>query len=86
MRPGCPRKNQHFYGFLIDEDGTFLVEDVAPGTYQLMISFTEPVGDDMYGGRQIGSVNRDLVVAEAADGPASQPVTLGEFKVELMKQ
>jgi len=64
-------------------DGSFRVEDVAAGTYQLLLNFIEAEGGYFGGGRPVGSLTKEVVVPEMPGGRSDEPLDLGELKLQL---
>ena len=74
-------RNVRQYQLLFDEDGTFRVEDVLPGTYELRIRITKPVkGDASYSREQpeLGSLTREVVIPDG-----KEPFSLGKLIVPV---
>jgi RNA polymerase sigma factor (sigma-70 family) len=76
------------YYFGVRPDGSFIVEDVAPGTYLLEVRFTEPPEDPLdrewyltHNSPPIVSLTRQIIVTEATDGQSNEPVDAGVFSV-----
>jgi hypothetical protein len=53
---------QHSYVLLFEEDGSFTVPNVPPGSYMIQISPTDPRQPNNY--RQIGNLNTQVTVPE----------------------
>ena len=80
---------QQRYYFGLKLDGSFVVEDVLPGTYRLEIRVTEPPRDplDPEGGfaftPEIGSLTKEVVVPEASPDQAEQAFDSGVFTMRF---
>jgi len=77
------RKNHRYYAVRIAENGSFRIENVLPGTYQLGINLTEPSDDRFGSGPPIGSLARDVDVPEIPGGVTDEPLNLGELTIQL---
>jgi len=81
-------KQQRYY-FGLKPDGSFVVEDVLPGAYQLQIRVTAPPKDplDPEGGftftPEIGSLTKGVVVPEASPEQPEQPFDSGVFTLQF---
>ncbi|MBI2925361.1 MAG: carboxypeptidase regulatory-like domain-containing protein, partial [Verrucomicrobia bacterium] len=65
-------------------DGSFRIDDVPAGEYQLQLMFTEPGAAGNPGmGRPIGSISKEVVVPEIPEGRSDEPLDLGELKLQL---
>lgn len=76
--------NQHYYAPTWSEDGSFRIDDVLPGRYQLTLMFMEP--GDNFPQTSIGSISRDVEVPEIPGGQTDEPLDLGELKLTLRSQ
>jgi hypothetical protein len=77
------RRNHRYYAFRFDEDGSFTIENVAPGDYSLSVHLAEPGAREWEPGAPIGSINRDVTVPEIPDGVSDEPLDLGELVVQV---
>ena len=83
-------KQQRYY-FGLNPDGSFVVEDVLPGTYQLQIRVTELPADplDPEGGLafafapETGSLTKELIVPEPSADQAEQRFDAGVFTLQF---
>lgn len=70
------------YGLEIENDGSFRIEDVPPGNYELRIRVTKPDESQQrnpFGNEQeLGSLVRDIVVSEG-----KEPLDLGTLRVAM---
>lgn len=78
------RKNMRSYTLIMNEDGTFRVDDVLAGKYDLQIRLTDPRNDRGYQ-NAIGTLMTNVSVPEIPDAPAAAPLDLGTFEVPLTK-
>jgi peroxiredoxin len=79
------QKNTHHFGLTIEADGSFRINDVPPGTYELRGELREgPASDIPIGGKVLGRINQDVLVPERpADNP-NEPLDLGELVLQLV--
>ncbi|MEM6458785.1 MAG: carboxypeptidase regulatory-like domain-containing protein [Planctomycetota bacterium] len=78
---GGPRRH---YSFGLEADGTFRIDNVPPGTYNLSLSLREPpVGNQCGMGEPIGSFSQVVTVPPLPDGVdyLAEPLDLGELTV-----
>ena len=86
------QRMERTYMLLFSPDGSFRVNDVPPGTYELSVTPTEPPAPvKMAGGgtsffavgtTPIGSVKVEVVVPEIGDAQEGTPVDLGMFRLK----
>jgi thiol-disulfide isomerase/thioredoxin/protocatechuate 3,4-dioxygenase beta subunit len=80
--------NRKHYGFAINSDGTFRIDDVLPGTYMLNVSIDKPLpGRSCGNGDSVGQVNQEVTVSELAEGVTYDPVPmdLGTISITPIK-
>ena len=77
--PGRPRRQYHFG---VAADGTFRIDDVEPGDYRLLISFSEVPGVNTAIGPTIADVEHVVHVPETPAGQSDEPVDIGELTVK----
>jgi hypothetical protein len=77
------RRNHRYYAFRFDEDGSFRIENVAPGDYSLSVQIAEPGAREWEPGAPIGSITRDVTVPEIPEGVSDEPLDLGELVIEV---
>ena len=66
--------------FQLQDDGSFRIEDVLPGTYELEVEIVEFPGDDRWRfGRTIASVTSEIVVPEMPGGRSDEPLDIGSL-------
>jgi peroxiredoxin len=79
------QKDTHYFGLVLDANGTFRINDVPPGTYELRGELREgPASDFPVGGKVLGRVNQDVLVPDRVDKP-NEPFDLGELTVQIVK-
>ncbi len=81
------RKQYRFYASKIEHNGSFRIEDVPAGKYQLEISvFKPPVGRQCCSfGEPIGEVKHEFEVAEMPGGRSDEPLDIGTLELEIVK-
>ncbi len=83
--------SQRSYCAFCNEDGSFLVPDIPPGTYELKIEVTDPrpglvgPGQLPFGGKTVGTLVREVVVPELSTGQTNDCIDLGIFEVASEK-
>jgi beta-lactamase regulating signal transducer with metallopeptidase domain len=65
-----------------DKDGSFRIEDVAPGTYELKIPVSLP-SDKTTCGPDRATMGEATLPVTVPDGPEDQPVEVGDVKVRV---
>lgn len=87
-----PGEFSNYYSFKVESDGSFRIDDVAAGKYELDLRITDPhpnsmsVADAPAGFEtQIGNVNYDFSVPEMPEGQDDEPLDLGTIKATLYK-
>ena len=73
------RSYQHFPLLLDKADGTFRVDDVPPGRYELRVSVAAS-GTPKY--EHLGGLTREFTVPPVPGGQSDEPVDLGTLTVE----
>jgi thiol-disulfide isomerase/thioredoxin len=80
------RKARRSFSFKINDDGTFRIEDVPAGTYQLNVTLNEPPPPNQCGfGEPIGSAAKEFTVEAMETGRSDEPQDLGALDVEMYK-
>jgi peroxiredoxin len=80
------QKQRRNYAVKIEHDGTFRVEDVPAGKYELRISVHEPpVGNQCGFGELIGLVTHEFEVPEMPGGRSDEPLDIGNLELEIKK-
>ena len=75
------------YAVKVEPDGSFRVEDVPAGKYQLSIHVYEPpVGRQCGFGELIGSLSHEFAVPEMPGGRSDQALALGDLVLEVVKR
>jgi len=78
---------QRNYAALCNPDGSFLVPDIPPGTYELRIEVKEAnpgsVGPSRFPfeGQAVGSLNTEVTVPDLAENSSDNPVDLGTLEL-----
>ena len=81
------RKQSRHYAVKIEHDGTFRVEDVPAGKYELRITVYEPpVGRQCGFGEFIGSVSHGFDVPEMPGGRSDEPLNIGTLELVIKKR
>lgn len=76
------KRKQRTYTLLFETNGTFRVDNVEPGEYQIYISLTNPDRPDNYY-EHIGSANRNVSIPAAKAGEATVPFDVGPTAVQV---
>ncbi len=79
------RAAQRVYQLQFDPDGSFKIEDVPAGTYELRIRVTEPLKPDQSGyvaTPELGSLTREVVVPAMPGGRSDEPLDLGVLRLQ----
>jgi thiol-disulfide isomerase/thioredoxin len=77
------RRAERSYWVNFNPDGSFRIDDVPPGTYELRINVTEPLkpGENRWGpvppDKVLASLTREVIVPQPASGQSDQPLDLG---------
>jgi peroxiredoxin len=74
---------------VLDRDGSFRVEDVEAGTYDLILVVNEPSHDPrgmMPSHLPLGSAHREVIVPPMPGGRSDEPLDLGAIRLELIKK
>lgn len=81
------REYARSYAFEISYDGTFRVEDVPAGAYDLRINLYEPPSGGLTGlWETIGSLNYEFEVPDMNDGRSDEPLDIGTLELEIRKR
>ena len=75
------------YPLRFEQDGSFRIDDVPAGSYELRIQVTEPRKDGEPPARpgtskEIASLTREVVVPEVVDGRSDKPLDLGVLQLQ----
>ncbi|HUS89807.1 MAG TPA: carboxypeptidase regulatory-like domain-containing protein [Desulfosporosinus sp.] len=72
-------------GFKIEGDGTFRIDDVPTGDYQLSVNAYEPPADPRaFRGKRIGLLSLHFKVPEMPDGRSDEPLNLGVLGLDVI--
>lgn len=74
--------NWRQYCFTIQEDGSFRIEDVIPGTYDLTVWLEEPFSSQGPP-EEIGGYHGTVEVPEMAEARSDEPLDLGELTLRM---
>ncbi len=86
MRINSPNSYTQF-GFRIETDGSFRVDDVPSGDYTLDFNAYGPPPDDRtYRGERIGLLSRSFNVPEIPGGRSDEPLELGNLELQIINQ
>jgi hypothetical protein len=75
-------RNQRSYVLLFDTNGSFRVDDVPPGEYQLEIAPTDP-DQEYYSYQRIGSLSRQVTIPDAPPGKPFEAFDLGIMQLAI---
>lgn len=76
------------FPLVVHSDGSFTVEDAAPGTYELNATLhAEPVNHGLppTGNKPLGVANQEVVVPELAADQSSDPIDIGNVTVKISR-
>jgi hypothetical protein len=76
-------ENARHYALSMSPDGSFRIEDVPAGTYDLRINLSEPGGGQPGMGEPIGSLSKEVIVPEMPGGRSDEPLDLGELTLQV---
>ena len=83
------RRAQRWYAAALEPDGSFRIEDVEAGVYDLHISVNErPLAPHTVGlgGDLLGSARREVTIPEMAGGRSEEPLDLGVVPLQPAKK
>jgi len=80
------RARYRYYVVRFGDDGSFRIEDVPPGKYDLNLTFNEPGPQNFSPGAYIGSVHREVEVAEIPGGQPDEPLDLGRLDLVVQSR
>jgi hypothetical protein len=72
------QKDRRFHAVVFAADGSFRIEDVQPGTYELQI---RPTGADIRGG-PVAHGEFIVIVPEIVEGDLEKPIDMGTIKLK----
>jgi len=71
------------WGFVIEDDGSFWIDDVPPGRYEMMVRLFEP-GSNQDTGRYMGDIDFDFdVPPPPAEAISDEPLDLGVILIYM---
>lgn len=75
------------YALIVEPDGSFRVDDIPAGEYDLRVEVYDPP-DSKYRafGELRGSINRKVEVPEMSGGRSDEPLDLGEIELDMLKR
>lgn len=77
------QRNSHQYVPRFAMDGSFRIDDVLPGTYQLTIHISDPsVADAPFSGKFLGTLEQEITVPETGAGTEQSPLDLGKLELK----
>jgi peroxiredoxin len=76
------QRAERMYVLLFDTNGTFHVDNVPPGQYQLMLSATDPE-DEYYNRRPIGAMSKEVVVPDEKNAKVNAPLDIGAIDLAI---
>ena len=80
------QKNTLHFGLAIEANGSFRINDVPPGTYELRGELREGGANNLpWAGKVLGRVNQEVLVLERAPDKLNEPLDLGEMVLQLVK-
>jgi hypothetical protein len=70
------------FGFKIEGDGSFRIDDIPAGNYYLYVNAYEPAADPRaFRGKRIGSLSRHFNIPEMPGGRSDEPLELGVLEL-----
>jgi len=81
------QKDRRHYNFRIEPDGSFRVEDIPGGNYNMNIRLRKRAGGPYYSGRDeiIGTLKYDFKVPDVGDGEPNEPFDIGVLELKIKK-
>jgi protocatechuate 3,4-dioxygenase beta subunit/peroxiredoxin len=79
---------RRFYSFAIEPDGSFRIDNVEPGTYELSLLLYGPEANNSFGrGNRVAMLNTEVTVPPLPDGVAyvGEPLDMGELTLTIIK-
>jgi len=77
------RANHRNYGVRFQTDGSFRIENVPAGSYDLRLDIREPHADQPNRDVYIGGTTKEVIVPEIPGGMSEEPLELGEIEVPV---
>ncbi len=85
--PGRSRPDRESYTFKVEPDGTFRIEDIAAGTYEILIILNKrPVNEGGLGHEPLASIRREVVVPPIPGGRSDEPLDLGAIPLVAVEK
>jgi hypothetical protein len=79
-------EKQRHYAVTFADDGTFRVDDVPAGKYEVNFYFNEPRNGNQNGsGSQIGNVRHEFEISEMSGGRSDEPFDLGTLVLKTTR-
>lgn len=79
------RIKQRSFAVQYQPDGSFRIDDVTSGTYQLNCNFAEePDGKQFGRGETIGTLSKEVTIPEMEGGRSDEPLDLGTLEVTIV--
>jgi len=86
-KPASPRRSPSSYALKVEADGSFRVDDVPAGDYDLSIRIYErPAGEYRVFGELLGSATHKVVVPEMPGGRDDEPLDIGAIELTILKR
>jgi hypothetical protein len=68
---------------MVDDEGRFHIDDVAPGSYRLGVSASEPPQSTLQvEGLRFGTMTRDITVPPTTTGNPDELIDLGDIELQ----
>jgi hypothetical protein len=72
------------YVLVFKPDGSFHIDDVLPGAYDLNIHVTDPsIPDSFFRGKAIGTLTKEIIVPDAPGATTAEPFDLGVLDLSV---
>jgi hypothetical protein len=72
------------FGFRIEGDGTFRIDDIPAGSYHLYVNAYEPPADPRaFRGKNIASLSQHFIIPEMPNGQSDEPMDLGVLELDV---
>lgn len=86
-KPASQQRPPSNYAVKVETDGSFRVDDVPAGEYDLRIQVYEPPTDEYRAiGEQAGSITHKVVVPEMPGGRSDEPLDVGAIELNMTKR
>jgi hypothetical protein len=81
------KREIHFYPFPTSSDGTFRVEDMPPGDYELNVSpIDRPGSSTAPATKWIGQLHYEFTIPQMPGGRSDEPLDLGDLELKPLPQ